>query len=54
MAEELLVDLVEYRVAGGVHLAVDVHRYDPGGVCLDLSEELDKRRGLASPWGAQA
>jgi len=26
MLEELLVDLVEYGITGGVHLAVDMHR----------------------------
>ena len=52
MLEELLVDLVEYGITGGVHLAVDMHRNNPGRMGLDLLEELEKSRGLARARGA--
>ena len=54
MLEELPINLIEYGVSGGVHLAVDVNRDYPGGMALYLLEELEYGRGLARARRTQA
>ena len=54
MLEDLFVDLVEDRISGGVHLAVDMHGNDLGRMGLDLLEELENGCGLSRARWAEA
>ena len=54
MIEDLFVDLIEYRISGGVHLAVDMHGNDICRMGLYLLEELEKSCGLARTGWPQA
>ena len=54
MLEELPINLIEYGVSGGVHLAVDVNRNDFRRMALDLSKELEYGCGLSRARRTQA
>lgn len=54
MIEDLSVDLIEYGIAGGVNLAVDMDGNYFRRMSFDLLEELEQSSGLACARRAEA